>query len=377
MGLLLQSAGTLVVVLALLDVFFTILFPASGHGPVRKPLAWVLWHGFRLLGELTSGQRRRNLLSYGGPVMFAATSGAWFLLLVIGWAMIFKPALGSAITASSGPTDPGWATAIYYSGFNLTTLGIGNIAANTGLYRLLTIGEAALGAGFFAMAITYFLSVYSELTSRNAFAQGLHYLTGRTGDAAELLARLADGPDLSATREHLWSKAEFLRQVYQTHRFYPVLRFFHYRDVYYALPRILLIALDTVTLLRSGLDRERYARLLQSPALDDLLESAMSLTRELSDRGVSDGIAASDRETWRARYHIAAARLSQAGVAMRTDADAAAEDYVTRRAQWNEAVRSVADLMLYEWEAIELPSAHPSSSATGICTPGMSWGSRT
>ena len=47
--------------------------------------------------------------------------------------MIFKPALGSAVQASSGPTDAGWATAFYFSGFNLTTLGVGDLSSKTGL----------------------------------------------------------------------------------------------------------------------------------------------------------------------------------------------------------------------------------------------------
>ena len=125
------------------------------------------------------GQRRRNLLSFSGPVLFTISFMAWLMLLVIGWAMIYKPALGADITASSGPTDPSWATAIYYSGFNVTTLGVGDVSAKTALYRLLTVTEAATGFAFFSLVITYFLSVYSELTSRNAFAQGLHHLTGQ------------------------------------------------------------------------------------------------------------------------------------------------------------------------------------------------------
>ena len=133
-----------------------------------------------LVGGMTTGQRRRNLLSYSGPVLITVTLSVWFLLLVLGWAMIYQPALGTAIRASSGPTDTGWATAVYYSGFNLTTLGVGDVAANTGAYRLLTVAEAAVGFAFFSMVITYFLSVYSSLTSRNAFAQGLHHLTGKT-----------------------------------------------------------------------------------------------------------------------------------------------------------------------------------------------------
>src|SRR4051812_40177716 len=104
MNVLLQIAGSMLVFIVLLDVFLTVLFPASGHGPIRKRLARWIWYGFRLVGKMTSGQRRRNILSYSGPVLITVTLAAWFLLLLIGWAMIFKPALGTGIVASSGTT---------------------------------------------------------------------------------------------------------------------------------------------------------------------------------------------------------------------------------------------------------------------------------
>ena len=353
MDLLIQTVGAAIVIVALLDVFFTILFPASGHGPVRNLLGWAVWRFFRRIGATMTGQRRRSFLSYSGPILFTVTFTAWFMLLVVGWAMIYVPGVGTAITASSGGTDPRWATALYYSGFNLTTLGVGNVAANTALYRLLTVAEAAIGVAFFGMVVTYFLSVYSELTSRNAFAQGLHHLTGQTGCAAELLARLADGQDLAETRQHLSSKAEFLRRIYQTHRFYPVLRYFHYREAYYELPRILLIALDTATLVRCGLDDQRYARPRHAPAIDDLFEAAMCLMHELLGDLPRQEPRSAEAEVWQRHYRDALARLSESGVAVRADADAGAEEYLLLRARWDEPLRRLADLMLCDWQSIE------------------------
>lgn len=151
MDLLIQIVGAAMVIVALLDVFFTILFPASGHGPVRNLLGRAVWHSFRRIGATMKGQRRRSFLSYSGPILFTVTFTAWFMLLVIGWAMIYVPGVGTAITASSGGTEPRWATALYYSGFNLTTLGVGNVAANTVSYRLLTVAEAGIGVAFFGM----------------------------------------------------------------------------------------------------------------------------------------------------------------------------------------------------------------------------------
>jgi hypothetical protein len=102
-------------------------------------------------------------------------------------------------------------------------------------------------------------------------------LTGNSDDAAELLDRLADDPALPEARQYLSSKADILRQIDQTHRFYPVLRYFHYREPHYALPRILLTTLASATLLRGALAPQCYTHLIHSPALDELFEAAILL----------------------------------------------------------------------------------------------------
>lgn len=354
MDILLRIAGTLIVLVVVQDVFFTVLFPASsGRGFLRPLLKKGTWHAFRLIGKMTSGQRRRNVLSYGGPAQIINTLAAWFLLLLLGWAMIYKPALGTSIGASSGPTDTGWATALYYSGYAMTTLGFGDVVPKTGLYRLLTILQTAVGFTVLSMVISYFLSVYSSLLPRNAFAQGLHHLTGGTDDAAQLLARLSEGDDLSAARSHLSTKADFLRQTYQSHHFYPVLRYFHYREPFYALPRILLTALDTATLLRSALDEEHHDRVIHSPEQDELFEAALALMHELAPGVEGEAPTQVQAAEWRDRYDAATDRLAETGLHVRDDLEAGADEYVARRAAWNQPVRCLAEAMLYDWEAIE------------------------
>ena len=353
MDLFLPIAGAVLVGAVTLDVFFTVLFPASRHGPIRKPLGKVIWHSFRFVAGLLQGQRRRNVLSYSGPTVVTATIAIWFALMVWGWAMIYKPALGTAILASSGLTDTSWSAALYFSGFTATTLGVGDLVPATAPYRLMTVVEAAGGFAFFSMAITYFLSVYSNLPKRNAFALGLHHLTGKTDDAAELLARLADGEDLSEARQHLSSKADFLRQTAQAHRFYPVLRYFHYREAHLSLARVLLTALDTATLIRSALDPERYQRLLESLELEELFDAAVALMEELVPGAGSAPPSPELARAWRARYHGAVERLAEAGLAVCPHADVGADAYVELRADWDPQIRELAEATLYEWSDIE------------------------
>lgn len=353
MNVVLPALGVLIVLTVLQDVFATVLFPASGRGLIRKPLERASWALLRAAGRRVHGRRRRELLSYAGPTLVVLTLAAWVSLLLLGWATMYKPALGSSIIASSGPTDTSWTTALYYSGFALTTLGTGDVVATSGLYRMLTIAESGIGFLTFSMVITYFLSVYSNLPGRNAFAQGLHHRTLGTGDAAVLLASMAHGAELHATGI-LRSTAASLREIYQSHRSYPVLRYFHYRDPEYSLPRMLLTALDTATLIRTVLDPECHAALIRSVAVTELVAAAEDLLGELAPSRVA-GVAEREAVEWRNRIADAAHRLTAAGAHVRADRDAAADAHVAVRASWDPRLRALAAATLYDWAEVAAP----------------------
>jgi len=205
---------------------------------------------------------------------------AWALLLAVGFAFIDWPALGSAIRASRGPTPTGFATALYYSGYALTTLGTGDIVAKTDLYRLLMVAEAALGFSTITLILTYFLSVYNALTRRDTFALSLQYRAAGTGDAAALLARLGPGGDFGGAMQTVGDVATSVLSVMASHRAYPILRYVHFRHAYDALPRLLLVALDLATLIESALDADRYRALVDSAAVAELWDGGLYCQRQ-------------------------------------------------------------------------------------------------
>lgn len=108
-----------------------------------------------------AGKRKVLLLSFVGPALLVILAAFWLLLLVLGFALLYWPALGTSLEASKGGTSTDFLAALYYSGFSFTTLGLGDIEPQTALLRMLTVTEAALGFSFFTLTITYFLSVYS------------------------------------------------------------------------------------------------------------------------------------------------------------------------------------------------------------------------
>ena len=352
MDAVLVVAGAALILLVAIDIFFTVLFPASGHGPIRRPVEWTLWQVFRRLGRMLPRKRRPSLLAYAGPAQILATILVWLGLLLVGWAMIYKPGLGDGIQAASGPIEQSWWTALYFSGFNLTTLGTGDLAASDDLYRLMTVIESATGFAVMTMVLTYFLSTYSTLPGRNAFALKLHQLSLGTDDAATLLSvLLQDGA--VGTRQHLDAAADSIREISQTHRAYPVLRHFHYQASYFALPRMMLTCLETTTLIRSALAPDRYPELLGSSAVHQLAQSSITLTQTLVGDISSHSPASPQQDrAWRSRYREATETLSKAGVYVRTD-PGGEDDYVVQRAQWDAPVAGLADQMLHDWSTHE------------------------
>lgn len=273
--------GVVIVGLVLVDVFYTVLFPASGHGPLRRPMSRWTWRFFAAVARHLSETRRRSFLAYSGPVQISLSISTWVVLLVVGWALVYHPALGSGLVASSGPTDTGWDTAIYFSGFSITTLGTGDVIPTTAVYRVLTVVEAAVGFSVVTMVLTYFLSIYGSITSRKTFGSSLHHHTYDTGSATQLIVCISKTGQVGCGSEQLTQLAGFLTHTVETHRSYPVLRYFHFRDPRYALPRLLLVSLDTAALLRSALDERCYERLLGSPVLFEMHAAALELLDEL------------------------------------------------------------------------------------------------
>lgn len=344
--------GVLLVLLVLADVFLTVLFPASGHGPLREPLSRWTWRRLVGIGGRLPPERRRRLLAYSGPVIISQTILVWLLLLILGWALVYLPALGTGIVAAQGRTDDGFATALYVSGFTVTTLGTGDVVPVDPVYRLLVVTEAAVGFSVVTLVLTYFLSTYGAVTRRRTFASQLHHQTFGTGSAAHLLAGLTDGQGRLAGRAELAAIASHLTEMGETHTSYPVLAYFHYRHERYAIPRMLLVALEAGALVRSAIRPSSCPELLRSAVLVQLEDAAQGLLDELLEDERADGVAHGRCEEWRRRYSAAHGVLAAAGLPV-TDEEDGARRYVTLRSRWDGRLRSLARTGGYDWGLIE------------------------
>jgi len=354
MKLLVQIVGTVLVTVSLVDIYLTVLFPRLGSSLLSLPLGKGMWRFFRTIARLAPF-KDEMLLAHSGPMLMIATVIVWVCLLISGFALIIWPELGSAIKSSDGWTDTNFITALYYSGFSLTTLGTGDVTPESSFQRLLMIVEAALGFSIFTLTITYLLSIYSALIRRNTFALSLHHRSASTADAAEVLARLGASGELSCVQQDISNMARDLINLLESQHSYPALLYFRFRQTYYALPRILLLTMDTATLMKTALNAQKYPSIVHSTALAELWGGSQQLLMELSSFFLPKSRSNMDdvlEDVWRKRYYYAVEKFRKEGIEITADLESGAAMYVALRRKWHPNLVRLANYMGYTWSEI-------------------------
>ncbi|MBD0336559.1 MAG: two pore domain potassium channel family protein [Cyanobacteria bacterium Co-bin13] len=353
MHVLLQIVGAVLVLAALADIYTTVLHPRAESSWLSIFVARSVWRLFRSAG-LGLPQRRDSFLSYGGPTIIVVVISVWVLLL-LGFSLMIWPGLGTAIQAEQGETPTDFATAIYYSGFFLATLGTGDLAPKTAAYRLLMVLKAILGFSVFTLTLSYVLSVYNTLTSRNTFALGLHHRTADTADSTELLARLAADNNVDTLHQDISEIAQNLMGLLESNNSYPVLLYFRYPQAYYALPRIAYLSLDIATLIKSALDSEQYRSVANSSGAAELWFGGLHLLEELC-QALLPKVWVQAQEVnepmWRDHYYQALERLKAEGIKTVENPVEGADAYVSMRHQWATNLARLTKYLAYEPDRI-------------------------
>ena len=248
----------------------------------------------------------------------------WIALFILGFAFVNWPVLGDEIVASQGKTPTDFGTALYYSGFNFTTLGIGNLVPKTTVCQLVTILEAALGFATFTVTLTYLLSVLNALTQRNVFALSLHHRTGTKANAAELLLGWGTGGEFDNAKSDISNIARDLFQLLESHHSYPILHYFRFHEAQYSLARMTLITMDTATLIKTALHQQQYRTLINSTAVTELQSGGLYMLTQLANSFLPDRSkkAHSQEKEWREWYYLVVKRLKSEGIRVPEDIEA-------------------------------------------------------
>ncbi|WBB47776.1 ion channel [Verrucosispora sp. WMMA2044] len=243
-----MSAGLLVVGAVLLDAAVTTLSLASGAGWLTRHVSQGMW---RLIRRLAGrGPRRHRVLRWSGTAVLATTFGAWVTGLWLGWLLVFCATPDAVLDQFGRPADI-WSR-IYYTGFSIFTLGVGDHTPGTTTAQLATNGAVLTGLFLVTLGITYLMQVVSAVVDKRTIAG---HVAALGADPADIVRRgWADGKFAPMFAQHLTSLTPELVRLGEQHLAFPVLHFFHAESSGKSASAAVTVLDGALLLMRAGVD---------------------------------------------------------------------------------------------------------------------------
>jgi hypothetical protein len=266
-----------VIFLVLVEAFEAIVLPRRVMRPYRFTRfyyrhAWKLWRVLAFC--LKPGKRRETFLSWFGPLSLLGLFFNWFLGLIVGFGFLAW-SLSLPISTAGGQAD--LEIYLYASGVNFFTLGLGDVAPQDSLGRLLTVAEAGLGFGLLAMVISYLPVLYQAFSRREVAISMLDARAGSPPTAGQMLLRAAQADNCAGATLFLAEWERWSAEVLESHLSYPVLAYYRSQHDNQSWIAALTTVLDSCALLLAAVKdcRPYQAQLTFAMARHAVVDLAM------------------------------------------------------------------------------------------------------
>lgn len=249
--------GVAVLLVVFVDTFESIVLPRTVTRQVRltRVVYQATWPLLSSVARRMKPERRlrQSLLGAYGPLSLLLLVGVWTTGLVFGFALV-NFGLQSPLNAPE--TTRGFGTYLYASGVTLFTLGFGDVTPRTAGARFLSVLEAGIGIGYFAIVISYLPVMYGVFSRREVNILLLDARAGSPPAASELLRRhgRTDGldPNLDALAGLLKDFERWSAELLESYISYPILSFYRSQHEQQSWLGALTAVLDTCALVRVG-----------------------------------------------------------------------------------------------------------------------------
>ncbi len=215
--MLARLVGVVLVTLVAVDIFQTVLLP-SARGVLSALWARLLW----ALGEGLPARLRHRARQAAGPLSIVTTIVTWLGLLWLAFALFFLPSV-DVLAYSPDITFAGsdLVTVLYLSGTALTTLGTGDVSAQSDGLRLLVAVESACGLAVFTAALGYLPAIYTVVSDLRTAAESVSDLQATTPERAARLLQQDAAQTLEGVRRDVISARQHLLRFPVLHHFHP------------------------------------------------------------------------------------------------------------------------------------------------------------
>ncbi|MEX1198542.1 MAG: potassium channel family protein [Pseudohongiellaceae bacterium] len=166
--------GCILIVLVMLDIVRTTL-TTKGEGLISSAVT----QGFRQFASFAI-RKGHKLSEATGAASILALVSVWLAGLWAGWVLIFV-GLYDAINHSGYPAVE-LHDLVYFVGFTLSTLGVGDVTPNGASAQMVTVLASLNGLLVITLTVTYALAVVSGVVTRRVLAYKIHLAGGEEGD---------------------------------------------------------------------------------------------------------------------------------------------------------------------------------------------------
>ncbi|MBD0269321.1 MAG: two pore domain potassium channel family protein [Cyanobacteria bacterium Co-bin8] len=244
MTAILVILGAAIILFVALDIVITTL-TVGGAGPLMKWIAGSMWW---LALKIHHRRHNHTLLVTTGWTILVLMVVVWLLLTWVGWTLVFSAAETAVVNTDTSVPATLWER-IYFTGFTIATLGIGDYKPQYPFWQISTAVAAANGFFFVTLGVAYLLPVSSAVAVKRGLALYISTLGG-TGD--EILSRSWNGQDFGQLDQHLINLVPMISQLGESHLTYPILYYFHSIDRSRSMPLSIAALDEALTLLQYG-----------------------------------------------------------------------------------------------------------------------------
>ncbi|WP_240628482.1 ion channel [Bacillus salacetis] len=215
-------SGILVLVLVAVDLLWTSIWVDGGGGLLSRRMGKGFWYLLRKISRDNS-----KILRLAGPLILSLTLVMWILLLWAGWTLVFSADAGAVLLSQKNTPITSWTERIYFVGFTLFTLGIGDYIPKKGFWQIMTTIATGSGMLFITLSVSYVVSVVSGVVQKRTFAKSI---TGQGSDWVSIVKRSWDGSSFNNIDLFLKDQSSQLTALTQQHKAYPILHYYHTQD---------------------------------------------------------------------------------------------------------------------------------------------------